>query len=330
MSRFFVILFLVALVLPACSQNSTLALSPTLTPLPTPDLSAAHATRLALLSPTQTAVAATLSAPHSPPSPTRPLAITPNSIPLPTPQPLQFVGQGSKTLSFSIQGQISYLFVSSYVGPASFTAVIANSAGQSQTIASCSTSCQAEQLITFKGGDYALQIESAGAWTVETMESPPAGLSPTPAMPLVQAEKNVNLRAGPGTSYDVVGALSPGQSFPIVGRTADSSWWQIVVDDNPAWVAASIVTALNITQDIQIVAAPATPTPALPIATSPSKAPTLAPLPTFTPAPYSPAPPPPGGNSGCCKICTTSKACGDGCISPGKTCRKPPGCACSG
>lgn len=31
---------------------------------------------------------------------------------------------------------------------------------------------------------------------------------------------------------------------------------------------------------------------------------------------------------GCCKYCTTGKACGDGCISKSYTCHQPPGCAC--
>ncbi len=39
---------------------------------------------------------------------------------------------------------------------------------------------------------------------------------------------------------------------------------------------------------------------------------------------------PPAGNQVCCKVCTSSKACGDSCISKDKTCTKPPGCACQG
>lgn len=35
-------------------------------------------------------------------------------------------------------------------------------------------------------------------------------------------------------------------------------------------------------------------------------------------------------SSGCCKICTTGKACGDSCISRSYTCHKGPGCACDG
>ena len=33
---------------------------------------------------------------------------------------------------------------------------------------------------------------------------------------------------------------------------------------------------------------------------------------------------------GCCKVCTTGKACGDSCISWDKTCNVGPGCACNG
>ncbi len=33
--------------------------------------------------------------------------------------------------------------------------------------------------------------------------------------------------------------------------------------------------------------------------------------------------------SGCCKICKSSCACGDSCISCSKTCRVGPGCACN-
>ena len=35
-------------------------------------------------------------------------------------------------------------------------------------------------------------------------------------------------------------------------------------------------------------------------------------------------------NSGCCKICTTGKACGDSCINRSYTCTKGRGCACDG
>lgn len=33
---------------------------------------------------------------------------------------------------------------------------------------------------------------------------------------------------------------------------------------------------------------------------------------------------------GCCKICSTGKACGNSCIARWKTCHKGKGCACNG
>jgi hypothetical protein len=53
--------------------------------------------------------------------------------------------------------------------------------------------------------------------------------------------------------------------------------------------------------------------------------------PTPTPVPSRYQPPNAGGNrSGCCKICTTGKACGDTCINVNYTCHVGPGCACNG
>jgi hypothetical protein len=49
--------------------------------------------------------------------------------------------------------------------------------------------------------------------------------------------------------------------------------------------------------------------------------------------PTAPTLPSCGGDSptsGCCKVCTTGKACGDTCIDADKTCNVGPGCACNG
>ncbi len=48
--------------------------------------------------------------------------------------------------------------------------------------------------------------------------------------------------------------------------------------------------------------------------------------PTATPA--EPTPEPAGPPGGCCRVCKTGKACGNGCIAAEKTCHKPAGCAC--
>lgn len=74
----------------------------------------------------------------------------------------------------------------------------------------------------------------------------------------------------------------------------------------------------------------ATDTPAPP-------APTIAPAPveatpTLEPVQIPTLVPPPPDMGGCCKRCdpARSQPCGDSCISLGKTCSQPPGCACAG
>lgn len=64
------------------------------------------------------------------------------------------------------------------------------------------------------------------------------------------------------------------------------------------------------------------------------KAPSLPTLPpTYTPrSPIfvsTPVRPPSNDRVGCCKICTTGKACGNSCISRSYTCHQPSGCACN-
>jgi uncharacterized protein YraI len=78
---------------------------------------------------------------------------------------------------------------------------------------------------------------------------PPALLTATPAH--VQTSQTtasavviigdaVNLRAGPGTSFDVVGQASGGQRYPVLSRSTASDWWQIDVDGLAAWVSAGL------------------------------------------------------------------------------------------
>ena len=55
------------------------------------------------------------------------------------------------------------------------------------------------------------------------------------------------LRAGPGTSFTVVGQMQPGDSYPIVGSNVDRTWWQVETALGPAWVAESVTLAARTT-----------------------------------------------------------------------------------
>ncbi len=97
--------------------------------------------------------------------------------------------------------------------------------------------------------------------------------TPTPAKAYITITRNMNVRSGPNTTYEVVGYATVGQEFDITGRNVDGSWWRIEFEGENAWIYAPYVTAVN-ARGIRTV-----PTPVPPTAT---------PLPpTATPAPES-------------------------------------------
>jgi hypothetical protein len=84
--------------------------------------------------------------------------------------------------------------------------------------------------------------------------------TPTPTVPMVAAiNKGVNCRLGPSISYEAIDALLVGNPAPIIGKTEDSSWWQI---HNPSggngkcFVAASATKTSGDLSGIPIVEAP--------------------------------------------------------------------------
>jgi uncharacterized protein YraI len=91
-----------------------------------------------------------------------------------------------------------------------------------------------------------------------------ATLTSTPCGPTVTANVNANIRSGPGTVYDQIGALLQGQSAAVSGRNAEGSWWYISKSGLPGgvgWIAGSTVTASCLPTSVAVIAAPPTPTP---------------------------------------------------------------------
>ena len=126
--------------------------------------------------------------------------------------------------------------------------------------------------------------------TIPTVTGTPTGPVVTVRLDIDQPE--INLRAGPGTTYDKVGVLQVGESAIAKGRTAVGDWILIVyygAPNNEAWIYASLV---NITPgELPVVEPPALPTPLVTVTIDPTMAAefvvTIAPtrLPTFTPPP---------------------------------------------
>jgi predicted lipoprotein with Yx(FWY)xxD motif len=96
---------------------------------------------------------------------------------------------------------------------------------------------------------------------------------------------NVNLRRGPGTNYDIAGAMTADQALSATGQARGSDglvWYQL---ENGAWARSDIVTAEGDCSSVPTVAAPPPPPPPPP--------PTPLPAPTQAPAAPPPPPPPP-------------------------------------
>ncbi len=95
----------------------------------------------------------------------------------------------------------------------------------------------------------------------------------TPCVPSTTANAvDVNVRSGPATAYDIVGALPSGMSTRVYGQNNSRTWWYIEFPASSgryAWVAGSVTTASCIPDGLQYVAAPPLPTPASPTARIP-------------------------------------------------------------
>jgi uncharacterized protein YraI len=94
----------------------------------------------------------------------------------------------------------------------------------------------------------------------QTPTPEPTNIPEEKQVPIVTAsEGDVNLRSGPSTDYDIVGTLVAGQSLEIVGRNADSTWWQVSSPDGLYWIADEVTTVSNVNDSIPEVEAPPTP-----------------------------------------------------------------------
>lgn len=71
--------------------------------------------------------------------------------------------------------------------------------------------------------------------------NPPAGTGTVTAWFL-------NVRSGPGTNYGIMRIVTRGTTYPVVGRNANTTWYQITVDavaNIKGWVSGSYVNVSN-------------------------------------------------------------------------------------
>ncbi|MBX3001530.1 MAG: DUF5107 domain-containing protein [Caldilineaceae bacterium] len=113
--------------------------------------------------------------------------------------------------------------------------------------------------------------------------------------PFVLISRTMNVRSGPGTTFEIVGSAQPGQRFPILGVNAAGDWWQIDLNGRAAWIYAPFVQAEN-AEDVTVAQEiPEAPTPVPTATTDPAAPPTATPIPaTLVEADSIPAPAPVG------------------------------------
>jgi uncharacterized protein YraI len=116
--------------------------------------------------------------------------------------------------------------------------------------------------------------------------------TPTGIFVTVTYTDQMNVRNGPGTFYDIIGQILPGDVLPALGISPGREWIQVSFVNGPGgvgWVYASYVSVSG--GELRIVEPPPTQTPLVTSTVDPTLAaafniqPTETRLPTFTPPP---------------------------------------------
>lgn len=142
------------------------------------------------------------------------------------------------------------------------------------------------------------QADAAPTATAETVapEPTPAPVDTATAEPTATADQSaqvlasslVNLRSGPGTTYDLAGGMQVGESAKIVAKNQDASWWKVQLSSGgQAWVFAQLVQSSGALDSIAVASdIPPSPTPQPVAIAQPTAAPAVSqPAPTATSAP---------------------------------------------
>jgi Tol biopolymer transport system component len=82
----------------------------------------------------------------------------------------------------------------------------------------------------------------------------------TPLPPVATTRIIVNVRAGPGAGFPLIGKLQRGASKEILGKIEDSKWWQIDYEGKLGWIAADFTDVRGGTSGVHVIAVAKPPT----------------------------------------------------------------------
>jgi uncharacterized protein YraI len=110
---------------------------------------------------------------------------------------------------------------------------------------------------------YAIKVpgeENSQGWVskdyikIKNADSLPVA-GPEAGKPILIALTIVNIRAGPGQEYEIIGSLENGLGAEVVGVSQDGEWWAIAFANGPngyGWVSAKFVKVQNV-QDVPVI-----------------------------------------------------------------------------
>ncbi len=87
------------------------------------------------------------------------------------------------------------------------------------------------------------------AQTLQALGTPaplasPAAITPTYSKPILTITGNSNCRTGPGASYKIVTAFTPGTTLELVGKDSANNYWQVTIPNSQetCWVWGQYAT----------------------------------------------------------------------------------------
>ncbi len=115
----------------------------------------------------------------------------------------------------------------------------------------------------------ALEASDTPAVTDTPSLTPTITLTPTPSVPEVTVTSATNCRTGPGTEYDLLYTLQPGQVAQIIGKDSPDNYWIINFPGGIAcWLWGQYAVVSGNIAALPEYPPPPTPTPSLPAAPS--------------------------------------------------------------
>ncbi len=103
------------------------------------------------------------------------------------------------------------------------------------------------------------------AFTETPSLTPTITLTPTPSVPEVRVSAATNCRSGPGTVYDLLYTLQPGQVAQVIGKSTPMNYWIINFPGGTScWLWGQYATVSGNIAALAEYPIPATPTPSMP------------------------------------------------------------------